>query len=100
IYYMSWIVYKFVFNRVGVGVIFIGLNDVGNLGYYGIWESAADTVLIMFNNHIKNWIIGFWIIVKPLPGDERVSGVPGHYNEAMDRIGDGIDTAYLSVSNV
>lgn len=100
LHHMTRPAYKSALQRAGAGVILTGPNDVGNLGYYGTWEAASDTVLIMFANHIKNWITGPWVIVKPLPGDERVSGVPAHYNDAMARIGDGISTAYSGVSSV
>lgn len=88
-------------GRAGAGVVLIGANDIGNVGYYGSRATAAETVVNpMFSSFLKNWITGPWVIIKPLPGDARVSGFPSDYNTAMDIVGDGIDTAFAGVSNV
>lgn len=100
IHHMKRPAYKAALQRAGAGVILTGPNDIGNIGYYGTWQDAAGTVVGMFANQIKNWITGRWVIVKPLPGDERISGIPSYYNEAMASIGSGIDTTFAGVSNI
>lgn len=92
--------YRAALERASAGVILTGPNDVGNIGYYGSWENAADTVVIMFANHIRNWITGRWVLVCPMPGDQRVPGMPQYYNAAMQRIGAGLISAFAQRQHV
>lgn len=92
--------YRAAMQRASAGVILTGPNDVGNIGYYGTWQDAADTVVGMFANQIKNWVTGKWVMVCPMPGDQRIAGIPAHYNAAMQRIGAGIVAAFADRPNV
>lgn len=92
--------YRAALQRASAGVMLTGPNDVGNIGYYGTWQAAADTVIAMFANQIKSWITGKWVMVCPMPGDQRVAGVPSHYNAAMQRIGAGMVAAFSDRPNV
>lgn len=101
IHHMMRTAYRNAMARAGAGVILCpGCNDAGNTGYYGSYAGAVSTVVGMFSNQIKNWVTGKWVIVAPLPGDERVSGFPSGYNPAMVSIGSGLASALSGVSNV
>lgn len=101
IHYMLRSQTKSALQRAGAGVILCpGCVDASNTGYYGSYAGSVSSVVYMFNSLIKPWITGKWAIILPLPGDQRVSGIPSAYNQTMLDIGTGVSNAFAGVSGV
>ena len=87
--------HDFQFMRTaGGGIILCGVNDLSNISYYGDRSNmnAADTVIGMFGNQIKNWLTGKWVICHLLPCDEVTTGATG-YNAQVAHVNDGLANA-------
>ncbi len=101
VHHMARAAFKNMLQRAGAGVIFCpGCNDASNTGYYGSYAGSVSTVVYIFQTLLKPWLTGKWVIVLPLPGDQRVSGFPSAYNQTMRDMGTGIKAAYAGMANV
>lgn len=84
-------------DAAGAGVIMCGVNDLGNTTYYGARnatspDAAAGTVLIMYSNHLKNYLTGKWVICHLLPCNESAAGASG-YNAQVAYVNANIEAA-------